>query len=147
MEKRTGRNRIAGRTRKARMGSTKRTRGEGISTQGTRDRIAKTTVKYSQNNKPASDSHFDITKHISMVPLFQEREVDKYFLHFEKFAANCHWPKDSWTLLLQSVLIGKEEVISVHYPSCSFPGPCKKDTSGIGHKVYRQTNWTFLIFF
>ena len=28
--------------------------------------------------------HFDVTKHIRLVPLFQEKEVDKYFLHFEK---------------------------------------------------------------
>ena len=42
-----------------------------------------------------------------MVPPFQEREVDKYFLHFEKVAKNCAWPKEYWTMLLQSVLIGK----------------------------------------
>ncbi|CAB3998644.1 Hypothetical predicted protein [Paramuricea clavata] len=42
-----------------------------------------------------------------MVPPFQEREVDKYFLHFEKVAKNCNWPKESWTMLLQSVLLGK----------------------------------------
>ena len=28
--------------------------------------------------------HFDVTKHIILVPPFQEKEVDKYFLHFEK---------------------------------------------------------------
>ena len=42
-----------------------------------------------------------------MVPPFQGREVDKYFLHFEKVAKNCNWPKESWTMLLQSVLVGK----------------------------------------
>ena len=26
--------------------------------------------------------HFDVTKHIGLVPPFQENEVDKYFLHF-----------------------------------------------------------------
>ena len=46
-----------------------------------------------------------------MIPPFQEKEVDKYFLHFKKVAANCHWPKDSWTMLLQSVLIGKAREI------------------------------------
>ena len=29
-------------------------------------------------------THFDVTKHIRLVPPFQEKEVDKYFLHFEK---------------------------------------------------------------
>ena len=54
-----------------------------------------------------SGSHFDVTKHIRLVPLFQEKEVDKYFLHFEKVAENLKWPKEHWTLLLQSVIIGK----------------------------------------
>ena len=51
--------------------------------------------------------HFDVTKHIRLVPPFQEKEVDKYFLHFEKVAENLKWPKEHWTLLLQSVIIGK----------------------------------------
>ena len=32
---------------------------------------------------------------------------DKYFLHFEKVAENLKWPKEHWTLLLESVVIGK----------------------------------------
>ena len=54
-------------------------------------------------------SHFDVTKHIRLVPPFQE--VDKYFLHFEKVAENLKWPKEHWTLLLQSVVIGKAREI------------------------------------
>ena len=55
--------------------------------------------------------HFDVTKHIRLVPPFQEKEVDKYFLHFEKVAENLKWPKEHWTLLLQSVMIGKAREI------------------------------------
>ena len=55
--------------------------------------------------------NFDITKHVRLVPPFQEKEVDKYFLHFEKVAENLNWPKEHWTLLLQSVLIGKAREI------------------------------------
>ena len=51
-------------------------------------------------------THFDVTKHIQLVPPFQEKEVDKYFLHFEKDAENLKWPKVH-CLLLQSVVIGK----------------------------------------
>ena len=36
---------------------------------------------------------FDVTRHIRLVPPFQEKEVDKYFLHFEKVAENLKWPK------------------------------------------------------
>ena len=56
-------------------------------------------------------THFDVTKHIRLVPPFQEKEVDKYFLHFEKVAENLKWPKEHWTLLLQSVVIGKAREI------------------------------------
>ena len=47
-----------------------------------------------------SGTHFDVTKHIRLVPPFQEKEVDKYFLHFEKVTENLKWPKEHWTLLL-----------------------------------------------
>ena len=57
--------------------------------------------------KQKIEYHFDVTKHIRLVSPFQEKEVDKYFLHFEKVAENLNWPKEHWTLLLQSVLIGK----------------------------------------
>ena len=50
---------------------------------------------------------FDISKQIRFVPPFQEKEVDKYFLHYEKIATSLGWPRDTWTLLLQSVLTGK----------------------------------------
>ena len=55
--------------------------------------------------------HFDVTKHIRLVPPFQEKEVDKYFLYFEKVAENLKWPKEHWTLLLQSVMIRKAREI------------------------------------
>ena len=56
-------------------------------------------------------THFDVTKDIRLVPPFQEKEVDKYFLHFEKVAEKLKWPKEHWTLLLLSVVIGKAREI------------------------------------
>ena len=61
--------------------------------------------------KQKIEYNFDVTKHIRLVPPFQEKEVDKYFLHFEKVAENLNWPKEHCTLLLQSVLIGKAREI------------------------------------
>ena len=61
--------------------------------------------------KQKIEYNFDVTKHIRLVPPFQEKEVDKYFLHFEKVAENLNWPEEHWTLLLQSVLIGKTREI------------------------------------
>ena len=48
--------------------------------------------------------HFDATKHIRLVRPFQEKEVDKYFLHFEKVAENLKWPKKHWTSCFCKVL-------------------------------------------
>ena len=36
--------------------------------------------------KQKIEYNFDVTKHIRLVPPYQEKEVDKYFLHFEKVA-------------------------------------------------------------
>ena len=56
-------------------------------------------------------SAFDPARNIRLVPPFQEKEVDKYFVHFEKVADSLNWPKESWVLLLQSVLVGKAQEI------------------------------------
>ncbi|XP_070552082.1 uncharacterized protein [Ptychodera flava] len=56
---------------------------------------------------------FDITKHFRLVPPFQEKDVDKYFLHFEKIAQSLNWPKESWSMLLQSALVGKAREIYI----------------------------------
>ena len=54
---------------------------------------------------------FDPARNIRLVPPFQEKEVDKYFARFEKVADSLNWPKESWVLLLQSVLVGKAQEI------------------------------------
>ena len=56
-------------------------------------------------------SVFDPARNIRLVPPFQEKEFDKYFAHFEKVADSLNWPKESWVLLLQSVLVGKAQEI------------------------------------
>ena len=73
-------------------------------------------IEFNEKSKSKSLSSdtskiFDVTKHIRLVPPFQEKEVDKYFLHFEKVAENLKWPREHLTLLLQSVVIGKAREI------------------------------------
>ena len=58
-------------------------------------------------NASRSNQAFDVAKHIHLVPPFQEKDVEQYFLHFEKIANSLKWPKEHWTMLLQSVLIRK----------------------------------------
>ena len=48
-------------------------------------------TKEASSSSVAKES-FDFISHVKLVPPFQEHEVDKYFLHFEKVAANVHWP-------------------------------------------------------
>ena len=55
----------------------------------------------------ARHDRFDISKHGRFVPPFQDKEVDKYFLLFEKVAKDLNWPLDKYTILLQCVLKGK----------------------------------------
>ena len=62
-------------------------------------------------NQSKPKQTFHVTKHIRLVPPFAEKEVDKYFMHFEKVAENLKWPKEHWPLLLQSVFIGKAREI------------------------------------
>ena len=52
---------------------------------------------------------FDPTKYIKLVPPFQEKDVEKYFAHFERVADRLAWPDEMRTLLLQSVLVGKAQ--------------------------------------
>ena len=58
-----------------------------------------------------TEKAFEVTKRIQLVPHFQEKEADKYFMHFEIVAENLEilekWLKQYWILLLQSVVIGK----------------------------------------
>ena len=41
-------------------------------------------------------SAFDPARNIRLVPPFQEKEVDRYFAHFEKVADSLNWPKEIW---------------------------------------------------
>ena len=50
-------------------------------------------------------SEFDIAKNIRLVPPFNERDVDCYFVHFERVATSLFWPRSVWPLLLQCVLL------------------------------------------
>ena len=44
-----------------------------------------------------------------LVPKFEEANVDGYFTHFERTALNLGWPREYWSMLLQTVLTGKAQ--------------------------------------
>ncbi|XP_041484226.1 uncharacterized protein LOC121430866 [Lytechinus variegatus] len=58
-------------------------------------------------------TRFDLAKESRLVPKFCEDEIDAFFLAFEKLARRLDWPKQFWTLLIQTALVGKaQEVFS-----------------------------------
>jgi len=54
---------------------------------------------------------FDVSRQISLVPIFRESEVDTYFTVFERIAATLKWPRNIWPLLLQCKLVGKAQEV------------------------------------
>ena len=59
--------------------------------------------------RKGSHDSFEVTKQARLVPKFEEANVDGYFAHFERTALNLGWPKESWSMLLQTVLTGKAQ--------------------------------------
>jgi len=55
-------------------------------------------------NRP---EYFNVAQQARLVPKFSDRDVDKFFLAFEKTATSLSWPKDKWTILLQTTLSGR----------------------------------------
>ena len=74
------------------------------------ERMAEIKLKTS----PPTSQNFDILKHFSAVPPFQETDVDTCFLNFEKMAKCLQWPKEYWITLLQKVLTGRAREILTH---------------------------------
>ena len=73
--------------------------------------------KLELQGKPVENQSIDITKHIRLVPKFNEEEVGKYFIMFEKVVISLKWEKQVWPILLQSALVGKaQEVYSALPP-------------------------------
>ena len=57
-----------------------------------------------------NDDKFEWSKVSKLLPKFNEKDLTKFFLHFEKLMHQCECPEKYWTLLLQSVLTGKAQV-------------------------------------
>ncbi|KAJ8040186.1 hypothetical protein HOLleu_14412 [Holothuria leucospilota] len=54
---------------------------------------------------------FDVSKHVKFVPKFQEENVEKFFNHFEKLGEQLKWPRDKWSILIQSNFTGKAQEV------------------------------------
>ena len=58
-----------------------------------------------------SCSQFNVDHAVKSVPLFEEAEVDAFFLQFEKVAVQRNWPKETWSTLVQSSFRGRAREI------------------------------------
>ncbi len=56
-------------------------------------------------------THFDVAKNIAIVPPFHEKEVEAYFLAFERITSTLKWPTEVWALMLQCKLTGKAQEV------------------------------------
>ena len=56
-----------------------------------------------------SHDSFEVAKQARLVPKFEEANIDEYFVHFERTALNLRWPRECWSMLLQTVLTGKAQ--------------------------------------
>ena len=87
-------------------------------------------LKLQQSNHPIGQS-FDVIKNFQAVPSFQEDDVDMFFLHFEKLAANLNWPNDHWTICCRKLLLERHE---------KFLLSCQSNS-------HRSTNMSKMLFF
>ena len=65
--------------------------------------------RFSFGQGRVEEAEFDINKCIRLVPSFSEKDVDKFFVLFERVAKTLSWPVEVWPLLLQCVLTGKAQ--------------------------------------
>ena len=66
-------------------------------------------VDLARSRREGSHDSLEVTKQARLVPKFEEANVDEYFAHFERTALNLGWPRECWSMLLQTVLTGKAQ--------------------------------------
>jgi transposase InsO family protein len=72
-----------------------------------------------------SRSESAFLKNASLVPKFNEKDTEQFFHSFERIAEISNWPKEKWTLLLQTVWTGKAQKV---YTSLSLEDARDYDT-------------------
>jgi len=50
---------------------------------------------------------WDVFKYVQALPKFDEKDVEAFFILFEKVAKQMKWPQDMWVLLIQTKLVGR----------------------------------------
>ena len=56
---------------------------------------------------PTVPAPFKLDEALKSVPVFDENELESFFLQFEKIATQREWPKDKWSIIIQGAYRGK----------------------------------------
>ena len=72
-------------------------------------RLKELDIKAREAGVNLPSNNFDVSRNVRLVPPFREEEVDRYFGHFERVATVLKWPREVWTMTLQSVFTGKAQ--------------------------------------
>lgn len=59
--------------------------------------------------RDASPPPFDMRRNLCILPKFSEKDLDTFFVLFERLAQSRKWPEEEQVVMLQSVLIGKAQ--------------------------------------
>lgn len=62
-------------------------------------------------NEGVVADHFDVTKNLRLVPKFDEKDLETFFILFERVADDRGWPDEERTLMLQCVFTGKAQEV------------------------------------
>lgn len=71
--------------------------------------IRKLELELHTRSRESKEPDFDVSKNIRLVPPFNEKDVEKYFILFERIATILNWPRNVWSLLLQCTFVGKAQ--------------------------------------
>ena len=59
---------------------------------------------------------FDVAKNVWLLPKFDESDVESFFVTFEGCAEQLKWPKECWTVMLQSGFTGEAQKVCSQLP-------------------------------
>jgi len=73
--------------------------------------VEKAKVELEKHKAQVEAQERDIGRYLKFVPKFEEKEVEQFFLHFEKLAKQFAWKPESWVLLIQGSLVGRAQEV------------------------------------
>ena len=73
-----------------------------------------TQLQHANRTDSVDNKTFNVSKCVSLLPKFNEDEIEDFFLTFERQSRQLSWPQDKLTVILQASLSGKSQSIMNH---------------------------------